>query len=105
MGLLLAGLRRRLTERRLTLEVTDAALEARWRARATTRSTGRGRCDAPSSASSRTRWRAHMLAGDFLPGSTVVVDAVDGALTFNGVAEAARAPRALPTPGNSTTVN
>ena len=47
----------------------------------------------------------HMLAGEFQPGTTVVVDAADGSLSFNGVAEAARAPRTLPTPGGSTAVN
>ncbi len=104
VGLLVAGLGRRVAEAGLTLDVTDAALgllaregyDPVYGARPLRRAIQR-ELENPLAR--------HMLAGEFQPGTTVVVDAADGALTFNGVAEAARAPRALPTPGGSTTVN
>jgi hypothetical protein len=46
-----------------------------------------------------------MLAGEFVPGSEVVVDAADGALTFNGTPEPASPARTMPAPGGSTAVN
>ncbi len=104
VGLLVAGLARRVGEAGLTLEVTDTALgliaregyDPLYGARPLRRAIQR-ELENPLAR--------RILGGDFLPGSTVVVDAVDGALTFNGVSEAARAPRTLPTPGGSTTVN
>ena len=104
VGLLVAGLGRRVAEAGLALEVTDAALSLLARegydpvygARPLRRAIQR-ELENPLAR--------HMLAGEFQPGTTVVVDAADGTLSFNGVSEAARMPRALPTPGGSTTAN
>ena len=52
----MAGLIKRLEERKIHVRLTDAR-EACWPARATTRPTGRGRSSARSSAACWTRWR------------------------------------------------
>ena len=55
VGVQLQGLQRRLEDRRLTLDVTDAAKA--WLAhRGSTRSMGRVRCDGLSRLRSATRW-------------------------------------------------
>ena len=56
VGLLLDGVQRRLAESRHVARGDRRGPDAAGRARATTRSTAPGRCDARSSASSRTRW-------------------------------------------------
>jgi ATP-dependent Clp protease ATP-binding subunit ClpB len=105
VGLLLAGVAKRLEESRISLEVTDAAraLVARqgydpvYGARPLRRAIQR---------SIENPLAKRILAGDFPPGSTVEVDATaDGALTFNGSAEPASPQRVTSTPGGSTTVN
>ncbi|MEO8245786.1 MAG: ATP-dependent chaperone ClpB [Chloroflexota bacterium] len=104
VGLLVGGLARRVEEAGLSLRVTDAALthlaregyDPVYGARPLRRAIQRG-LENPLAR--------HMLAGDFAPGSEVVVDAADGALTFNGAPEAARSPRTMPAPGGSTSVN
>jgi ATP-dependent Clp protease ATP-binding subunit ClpB len=105
VGLLLEGVRRRLEESRIALEVTDAAraLVARqgydpvYGARPLRRAIQR---------SIENPLARRILAGEFPAGSTVVVDATaDGALTFNGSAEPPPLARVMSTPGGSTTIN
>jgi ATP-dependent Clp protease ATP-binding subunit ClpB len=103
--LLLAGVERRLGESRIALEVTDAArafiaregYDPVYGARPLRRAIQR-LIENPLAR--------RILAGDFPAGATVKIDvSADGALTFNGSAEPAPAPRAMSTPGGSTTVN
>jgi ATP-dependent Clp protease ATP-binding subunit ClpA len=105
VGLLLAGVERRLAESRISLEVSDAAraLIARqgydpvYGARPLRRAIQR---------SIENPLARRILAGEFPAGSTVNVDATsDGALTFNGSAEPAAIPQVMSTPGGSTTIN
>jgi ATP-dependent Clp protease ATP-binding subunit ClpA len=105
VGLLLAGVARRLEESRISLIVTDAAraLVARqgydpaFGARPLRRAIQR---------SIENPLAKRILAGDIAAGSTVTIDATsDGELTFNGSAEPATLPRVMSAPGGSTTVN
>ncbi|HEX6655996.1 MAG TPA: ATP-dependent chaperone ClpB [Candidatus Limnocylindria bacterium] len=105
VGLLLAGVARRLEESRISLEVTDAAraLVARqgydpvYGARPLRRAIQR---------SIENPLARRILAGEFPAGSSITIDASpDGELTFNGSAEPAQLPRVMSTPGGSTTVN
>jgi ATP-dependent Clp protease ATP-binding subunit ClpA len=105
VGLLLEGVRRRLEESRISLQVTDAArdLVARqgydpvYGARPLRRAIQR---------SIENPLARRILGGEFPAGSTVVVDATpDGALTFNGSAEPAPLPRVMTAPGGSSTIN
>ncbi|HET6819763.1 MAG TPA: ATP-dependent chaperone ClpB [Candidatus Limnocylindria bacterium] len=105
VGLLLAGVARRLEESRVSLIVTDAAraLVARqgydpaFGARPLRRAIQR---------SIENPLAKRILAGDIAAGSTVTIDATsDGELTFNGSAEPATLPRVMSAPGGSTTVN
>jgi len=97
--LLVAGLERRLTERGITLEVTDAALTLLARegydpvygARPLRRAIQR---ELENPLAKR------LLAGEFTMGDTVRVDAGDGVLTFNGASEP-RAPQVTAVPGGS----
>jgi ATP-dependent Clp protease ATP-binding subunit ClpB len=105
VGLLLAGVARRLEESRVSLIVPDAAraLVARqgydpaFGARPLRRAIQR---------SIENPLAKRLLSGDVAAGSTVTIDATaDGELTFNGSAEPAALPRVMSTPGGSTTVN
>jgi ATP-dependent Clp protease ATP-binding subunit ClpB len=103
VGLLVDGLRHRLTESDLTLEVTDAALgllaregyDPVYGARPLRRAIQR-ELENPLAKS--------LLAGEFPPGSTIRVDvSPTGELTFNGSAATDRTPSAAP--GGSTAVH
>ena len=103
--LLLIGVERRLGESRISLEVTDAArafvaregYDPTYGARPLRRAIQR-LIENPLAK--------RILAGEFEAGSTVKIDAsADGGLTFNGSAEPAPVPRAMSTPGGSTTIN
>jgi len=105
VGLLVAGVARRLDERGIRLEVSDEALTLLARegydpvygARPLRRAIQR-RLENPLAR--------RLLAGDFPEGSTVeVAVSPDGELTFNGAVEPAEAPRPLAVPGASTSVN
>ncbi len=105
-GLLVAGVARRVAEAGITLDVTDAALGLLAR---------EGYDPVYGARPLRRAIQRHLenplarriLAGEVsADGGTVVVDvSPDGALTFNGSAEAAPAPRVMSTPGGSTAVN
>ncbi|MGH2444825.1 MAG: hypothetical protein ACRDGD_02115, partial [Candidatus Limnocylindria bacterium] len=103
VGLLVAGVERRLSETGLSLEVTDAALTLLARegydpvygARPLKRAIQR-QLENPLAR--------RILAGEFTSDDTVRIDAApDGGLTFNGSAEPARAPRRTAAPGSSPT--
>ena len=101
VGLLVAGVGRRLSEAGITLDVRDAALTLLARegydpvygARPLRRAIQR-ELENPLAR--------RILAGEFTAGDTVRVDAGDGVLTFNG-ASVPRAPRPSPAPGGSPT--
>jgi ATP-dependent Clp protease ATP-binding subunit ClpB len=103
VGLLAAGVSRRLAESGISLELTDAALTLLARegydpvygARPLRRAIQR-RLENPLAR--------RLLAGEFSEGDTVRVDvAPEGELTFNGSAEPAAAPHPSPAPGASPT--
>ena len=77
----LARLRDRLAERRLSLELTDAAKELVAK-RAGIRPTALGRSSGRCSGSSRIPLALRLLEGDFAEGDTVRVDVADGELVF-----------------------
>ncbi len=99
VGLLVAAVRRRLSETGITLDVTDAALtqlaregyDPLYGARPLRRAIQRG-LENPLAR--------RMLAGEFTAGDTVRIAVTDGNLTFNGASEP-RSPRASPAPGSS----
>ena len=100
--LLAAGVSRRLAESGISLELTDAALTL----------LAREGYDPVYGARPLRRAIQHqlenplarrLLSSEFTTGDTVQVDAVDGALTFNGSAEPAAPPRPTPAPGGSPT--
>jgi ATP-dependent Clp protease ATP-binding subunit ClpB len=103
VGLLAAGVSRRLAESGITLELTDAALTLLARegydpvygARPLRRAIQR-ELENPLAR--------RLLAGEFTTGDTVRIDvSPDGGLTFNGAAEPPPAPRTSPAPGGSPT--
>jgi ATP-dependent Clp protease ATP-binding subunit ClpB len=106
VGLLVAGVERRLQERGIPLEVTDAALTLLARegydpvygARPLRRAIQR-RLENPLAR--------RILAGEFAEGETVVVDvSPDAELTFNGSVEpVTEVARVMTAPGGSTAIN
>jgi len=101
VGLLVQGLARRVEDRGITLEVTEAALthlaregyDPVYGARPLRRAIQR-ELENPLAR--------RLLGGEFGTGSTVTIDAgADGGLTFNGSAEPAPAPRPTAAPGAS----
>ncbi len=101
VGLLVDGVRRRLAESSMSLEVTDDALSLLARegydpvygARPLRRAIQR---ELENPLAKR------LLAGEFTPGDTIKVDAgPDGALTFNGSGEPKRVTAAAAAPGSS----
>ena len=101
--LLLAGVERRLGESNIGLVVTDAArlhvaregYDPVYGARPLRRAIQR-LVENPLAR--------RLLSGDIAPGSTVTIDVdADGALSINGVADAALPPRPLAAPGGSST--
>ncbi|HYI67536.1 MAG TPA: ATP-dependent chaperone ClpB [Candidatus Limnocylindrales bacterium] len=101
VGLLVQGLARRVEDRGITLEVTEAALthlaregyDPVYGARPLRRAIQR-ELENPLAR--------RLLGGEFSTGSTVTIDAgLDGGLTFNGSAEPAPAPRPTAAPGAS----
>jgi ATP-dependent Clp protease ATP-binding subunit ClpB len=104
-GLLVAAVARRVEEAGINLEVTDAALgllaregyDPVYGARPLRRAIQRN-LENPLAR--------RILAGEVAEGGSVVVDAgADGALTFNGSAEAPAIPRASVAPGGSSAVH
>jgi ATP-dependent Clp protease ATP-binding subunit ClpB len=102
VGLLVAGLERRLAENNISLTVTDAALALLARegydpvygARPLRRAIQR-ELENPLAR--------RILAGEFHAGETVAIDiGPDGGLTFNGSEEPAPAPRPTVAPGSSS---
>ena len=105
VGLLVAGVERRLEEAGISLEVTDAALTLLARegydpvygARPLRRAIQR-ELENPLAR--------RILSGEFASGGTVRIDvSPEGQLTFNGSPEPSRAPRVMSTPGGSTAIN
>jgi ATP-dependent Clp protease ATP-binding subunit ClpB len=105
VGLLIGGVQRRLEESGITLDVTDAALtllaregyDPMYGARPLRRAIQR-HLENPLAR--------RILSGEFTAGDTVRIDvSADGALTFNGSAEAPPAVHATAAPGGSSAVH
>ncbi|MCV0404466.1 MAG: ATP-dependent chaperone ClpB [Chloroflexi bacterium] len=104
VGLLVANVERRLADVGVELDVTDAALtflaregyDPVYGARPLRRAIQR-ELENPLAR--------RILAGEFAGGQTVKIDAADGALSFNGSSEAARARSTSAAPGGSGSVH
>ena len=100
--LLLDRVARRLRAQRIEVEFTDEAVEHLAETRASTRSSGRGRCGARSSACSRTSSRSGCWPATSSRGQRVRVELRDGRLRFDVVpgeepaAEPERSCRSVP---------